>query len=223
MPQRNAKPRKRRDRKGEVLDAARELFFRLGYAATTIQLIADKASYSKRSVYLDHKNKDDLFMTLCAEGGQLLLGMFRAIPAEALSVEDCIDAFLDVYLRFSREHAAYYRMMFSEATPAIVANCSGPVRARVAEIERDCLGVIVAWTERAMREGRIQQMDPWEAAGILVGAATGIVLLSMGGSQTIFSRERLESLVRSAIRTYWRGLQNHGPSSATPRRRTRGA
>lgn len=210
-----ARARKLRDRQAVILSSARELFFQNGYRGTTILTIAEHAGYSKRTVYLDYQNKDDLFATICAEGGQVLLDMLRDIPAHELSVEQCIDAFLDVYIRFSREHAEYYRMIFSEATPAIIANCSEHVRNQVAEVERACLEVIVAWTKRAMREGRVAIVDPWETAGILVGTATGIVLLSMGGSQTIFSRERLESLVKSAIRTYWRGLQNQGPSAQT--------
>lgn len=218
MPPHVPSSRTLRDRQAEVLDAARHLFFRNGYRGTTIQLIAEQARYSKRSVYLDYQNKDDLFITICGEGGQLLLDKLRAIPAAELSVEQCIDAFVDVYLGFSRDQAEYYRMIFSEATPAIIANCSEPVRARVADLERQCLGVIVEWTERAIREGRIEPVDPWETAGILVGAATGIVLLTMGGSQTVYSRERLESLVKSAIRTYWRGLQRH---TSRPRREAR--
>jgi len=201
-----SQPRAARVRHVEVLDAARALFFRNGYRGTTIQLIADRAGYSKRSVYLDYQNKDDLFATVCLEGGALLLRKLREIPATETSVEECIDAFLDVYISFSREHAEYYRMIFSEATPEIIANCSAPVRRTAAELERLCLGVIVDWVDRAVREGCIRPVDPWETAGILVGTATGIILLSMGGSQTIFSRERLESLVKSAIRTYWRGL-----------------
>lgn len=213
MPERTPSPRLKRDRPAEVLRAARSLFFQNGYRATTIQLIAQHAGYSKRTVYLDYQNKDDLFIAICAEGGQLLLDQLHAIPAHQLSVEQCIDAFLDVYIRFAREHAEYYRMIFSEATPAIIANCSPALRSRVGELERACLGVIVAWAERAIDEGRIEKVDPWETAGILVGTTTGIVLLSMGGSQTVFSRNTLDSLVKQAVRTYWRGLApcRHGP------------
>lgn len=206
MPERTPSPRPKRDRPAEVLRAARSLFFQNGYRGTTIQLVAELAGYSKRTVYLDYQNKDDLFIAICAEGGQLLLDQLRAIPAHQLNVEQCIDAFLDVYIRFARDHAEYYRMIFSEATPAIIANCSPALRSRVGELERACLGVIVAWAERAIDEGRIEKVDPWETAGILVGTTTGIVLLSMGGSQTVFSRNTLDSLVRQAVRTYWRGL-----------------
>ena len=62
-------------------------------------------------------------------------------------------------------------------------------------------------TERAIKEGIIAEVDPWEAAGIFVGSATGIILLSMGGSQTVFSAEALESLVKKAVWTLWRGLR----------------
>ena len=61
--------------------------------------------------------------------------------------------------------------------------------------------------ERATREGSIARIDPWEAAGIVIGAATGIILLSMGGVQTVFSKEALESLVEKAVRILWDGLR----------------
>ena len=106
----------------------------------------------------------------------------------------------------SRNHNEYFRMIFSEATPAIIANCSQDIRERVAELERSCLSVLVAVMERAVGERIVAPIDPWEAAGIFVGTATGIILLSMGGSQTVFSKETLESLVKKAIWTLWMGL-----------------
>lgn len=199
-------PRNGRDRPNEVLDAARQLFFERGYRGTTIQQIAKRARYSKRTVYLDYQNKDELFMTVCAEGGELLLSQLRSVPADELDVGACLDRFLDVYVRFSQHQAEYFRLIFSEATPEVIGNCSEALRNRVAEIERDCLSVLVRWAERAVREGLIETVDPWETAGMLTGAATGIILLSMAGSQTVFSKETRESLVRKAVTTIWRGL-----------------
>jgi len=203
-----------RERRLQVLDAARALFFENGYRGTTVQQIAARAGYSKRTVYLDYENKDDLFMSLCAQGAELLRDQLRRVPHESLSVEQGIDRYLDIFIRFSRDNPQYFRMIFSEATPDIVANCSEPVRQAIAQLERDCLGIIVAWTERAMRERYIRTVDPWETAGIFVGTATGIILLSMGGSQTVFSRDALEGLVKKATWTFWQGLRQ--PHSAMP-------
>lgn len=201
------KPVRPRERRAQVLDAARSLFFQKGYRGTTVQQIASRAGYSKRTVYLDFDNKDDLFMALCAEGAALLLKQLRQVPSSELSVEEGINTYLDIFIRFSREKPQYFRMIFGEATPDIVANCSDPIRESIAQLERDCLGIIVAWTERAIRERYIRDVDPWETAGIFVGTATGIILLSMGGSQTVFSREALEGLVKKAIWTFWHGLR----------------
>ena len=198
---------KKKNRRDETLEAARELFFKQGYRGTSILQIAQRAGYSKRTVYLDYRNKDELFMTVCEEGGRLLLEKLREIPHDRLSVEEAVDRFMNLYVTFSRDHREYFRMIFSEATPEIIANCTEELRVRVAELERACLDVLVSWAERAMREGLIPEVDPWEVAGIIVGTATGIILLSMGGSQTVFSQKTLEDLVQKAIGTLWRGLR----------------
>jgi AcrR family transcriptional regulator len=196
-----------RSRGEEILDAARELFFDKGYRGTTIQQIAFRAGYSKRTVYLDYVSKDEIFMTICVEGGELLLKKLMEIPQDQFSAERSIEQIIDAYVAFSRNQNEYFRMIFSESTPEIIANCSEELRGRVADLERACLGVIVGWAERSMREGLIPRHDPWEIAGIVVGSATGIILLSMGGRQSVFTKETLESLVNRSVRTLWKGLR----------------
>jgi AcrR family transcriptional regulator len=202
-----ARRTRQRSREDEILDAARGLFFKKGYRGTTIEQIASRAGYSKRTIYLDYASKDDLFITICVEGGELLLEKFAEIPQDEFSVQGCIEQIINAYVAFSRYQSEYFRMIFSESTPEIIANCSEELRVLVADLERACLGVVVAWAERAMREGLIARLDPWEVAGIVVGSATGIILLSMGGRQTVFTRETLESLVHEAVRTLWKGLR----------------
>ena len=196
-----------------VLEAAKQLFFAQGYRGTTIEQIARKAGYSKRTVYLDYRNKDELFVSVCAEGGKLLLGSLEEVPSESLAIEQCLDRYLQDYIQFSRNHRHYFRMFFGEATPSIIANCSDAVQERIAAMERACLMVIVRLAERAMREGLIPEVDPWETAGTFVGTATGIILLSMGGSQTVFTQKGLESLVNKAIWTFWAGLRSMANAS----------
>lgn len=209
---------KSRRRRHEVIGAARRLFFERGYRGTTIQQIADEAGYSKRTVYLDYVNKDELFITLCAEGGELLLSELRTIPTASLTVEECVQRYLDIYIRFSRERSEYFRMIFNQSTPDIIANCSPGLRERVAEVEKACLQVIVELFERGISERLIVPMKPWDAAGIFVGTSTGIILLSMAGSQTVFTQETLETLVAKAIWAFWRGLSAERRDSSAGKR-----
>ena len=206
MPvQANHRKNRSKNRRNEVLDAARDLFFSNGYHGTTVEQIATRAGYSKRTVYLDFLNKDELFITVCAEGGERLFEKLNQIPREGISFESAIDQFVRTYIEYSRDHGEYYRMIFSEATPEIISNCSEELRTRLDAVERACLGVIVDWAERAMREGIIPKIDPWEAAVAFFGTATGIIQL-FRGIQVIFSREALESIVRKTTWTLWRGL-----------------
>ncbi len=193
-----------------MLAAARRLFFERGYRGTTIQQIASAAGYSKRTVYLDFLNKDELFITVCAEGGQLILAELEQVAGQQLPVTETVERLLECFVVFSREHSELFRMIFSEATPQIVGNCSGELGAQVAGLERDCVMVLVRCVERAAAEGLIGTVDPWDVAGILVGTATGIILLSMGGSQTVYSQRTREELVRQAVQAYWLGLTVQG-------------
>lgn len=202
-----------RERRAQLLDAARTLFFEHGYRGTTMQQIASAAGYSKRTVYLDYLNKDELFISVCAEGLELLLRSLELIPVDELDTQACIERFPDALISFSRDHAPYFRMIFSEATPAIIGACSEPLRQRVAALERACLGTVVKLVERAVREGQVRPVDPWETAGVFVGTSTGIILLTLGGSQTMFTRERLESLSRQAVQTLWRGVRAREPDT----------
>jgi len=197
-------------RREEVLEAARILFFERGYRGTTIQQIAARAGYSKRTVYLDFLSKDELFITVCAEGGALILAELERAILENPPLAEAVDRLLERFVLFSREHGGYFRMIFSEATPEIVAHCSEELRDRVAILERACLQVLVHCVERASAEGLIGPVDPWDVAGILVGTTTGITLLSMGGSQTVFSQKSREDLVRQAVHAYWLGLRVQG-------------
>ncbi|MBU2489215.1 MAG: TetR/AcrR family transcriptional regulator [Proteobacteria bacterium] len=200
------KKRGGKNRSEAVLEAARELFFTQGYNGTTIEQIAKKAGYSKRTVYLDFLNKDDVFISVCAVGMEILLARLRTLELECLPIQEFIDQFLQVLSAYSREHPNYLRMFCIEATPRVIANCSEAVRRHVGELERAGFRIVVAQVEKAVSEGIIPPIDPWEAAGIFIGSVTGIVLLSLGGSQTVFSQETLETMGKKAGWLLWRGM-----------------
>ncbi|SHL25077.1 transcriptional regulator, TetR family [Desulfatibacillum alkenivorans DSM 16219] len=196
------------NRKEKVLEAARSLFFEKGYRGATVEQIAKRAGFSKRTVYLDFKNKDDLFISVCAQGMEILVREMETIPTGKMSTDDFVDAFLDVLTRFSKEHEKYLHMFTVEATPDLVANCSEEVRSRVTQLEQAGYGIVVAQIEKGLQGKTYPDFDPMEAAGIFLGAVTGVILLSLGGSQTIFSRETLESMAKRAGRLLLRGLAN---------------
>jgi AcrR family transcriptional regulator len=81
-----------------ILQAARKLFARRGFAATSIDDIADEAGVAKGAVYHHFSSKEEIF-TLVLQGIQE--GLARApIPAATLKITDPLDQIAAVVLRY---------------------------------------------------------------------------------------------------------------------------
>lgn len=197
----------RGNRGPELLRAARQLFFERGYHGTTMERVARSAGFSKRTVYIYFKNKDELFLTIGAEGMNLLREKFESLHTGDMDIEEAIRAILGVYLDFARRHPQYFRIIFQEATAEMVGNIPGELRRRLEEQERSCLNVVVSVVKKAQADGLITGIDPWEMAAAFWGAATGIIQLSMGGSQTVFTRSSREELAAKAVLLLYEGAK----------------
>src|SRR5580698_963284 len=67
-----------------VLRSAEELFKKLGFRAVTMELVAREANVAKATLYSYFKNKDELFLAVCARMARLL----RAAVEQALIKPD---------------------------------------------------------------------------------------------------------------------------------------
>ncbi|HUU01516.1 MAG TPA: TetR/AcrR family transcriptional regulator [Myxococcota bacterium] len=206
----------RGNRRPALLSAARKAFFSKGYHGATMEQVARRAGFSKRTVYIYFKNKDELFLSVCEQGLVLLQERLRKIDSGAASIEDSIGRILDEYLAFAREHPDYFRIIFQEATAGMIANISADLRNRLEQYERACLGVVVAVAEKALASGMIRGIDPWEVAASFWGVVTGIILLSLGGSQTVFTRHNREELVAKAVWIMYAGMRQTAAERTAP-------
>lgn len=78
-----------RDRKREqILHAAENLFFRHGYAGTTIAGIATKLGVTKPYLYYYFQSKDDIFETLCWEASVACLTSMHFDAGDARPAAD---------------------------------------------------------------------------------------------------------------------------------------
>jgi AcrR family transcriptional regulator len=182
-----------------LLAAARKIFFEKGYAATTVEQVARAAGLSKRSVYLYFKNKDELFIAVASEGIENLRRRLETLDIEARTVDELIQDTVDRYLAFAKEEPQLFRIIFREATAEMMRNVSAKLRAQVARQERECLGFVERIVARGIETGAIPEVDPLETAVIFWGTVTGIILLSLGGSQTVFARKNREELITKAV------------------------
>ena len=110
-PTRTAKPtrdEKKAHTRRRLLDAAAEVFARRGFAATSLDEIAEEAGFSKGAVYSNFASKEDLFLSVLDEHvSHQMLDIRDRIDVTRTAGEQVIEAgqlFMDL---FQRERAWY--------------------------------------------------------------------------------------------------------------------
>lgn len=110
------KERHKEDLRQRILDAAKVLFLKEGYDATSIRKIASAIEFSPTTIYLYYKDKNDIIYALQKEGFKLLRTKFSALS----NVEDPFErlkAMGRTYLQFSIESREFYELMFVMKEP----------------------------------------------------------------------------------------------------------
>ncbi|MEX3633055.1 TetR/AcrR family transcriptional regulator [Paraburkholderia sp. BR14320] len=107
------KHRQKQALRERILDAARRIVVREGFAALSMRKIADAIEYSPATLYLHFASRDDIARALCEEGYAQLLASFVPLvhiadPAERLK------ALGRAYVAFGVEHPETYRLIFME-------------------------------------------------------------------------------------------------------------
>src|SRR6187431_2051724 len=114
-----AKARKGRpnDRREALLQAAAEVFFEQGYAATSIDAIIERAGGSKRNIYNEFGNKQGLFSAIVRENADRVLSTLVIEQTEGHDLRATLTAFgqhlMGVYM--SPTLIGIYRIAVTEA------------------------------------------------------------------------------------------------------------
>lgn len=120
------KTRQKQALRERILDAARRIVVREGFAALSMRKIADAIEYSPATLYLHFESRDEIARALCTEGYAQLLSSFEPLtqiadPAERLR------GVARAYVAFGMAHPETYRLIFMENPTYMGAALSGSV------------------------------------------------------------------------------------------------
>ncbi|MEQ9289357.1 MAG: TetR/AcrR family transcriptional regulator [Cyclobacteriaceae bacterium] len=88
------------DKKNQILDAAKNLFNRLGYAKTSVDDISQAVGMKKSSLYYYFKNKEDMFMCSFKDEWEHQFTIFAEEAKKAESAGDKIMAYITQSLSY---------------------------------------------------------------------------------------------------------------------------
>ena len=119
--------------RAELLQAAKARFLAMGYAATTLEDIADDAGYSKGAVYSNFPDKP----TLCGEVLDLIHHEKKSAIAEALRAGDSLDSRLSALTQWLDENLGDMGWTMLEFEFVVLSRHDPHLARKVAELRAD--------------------------------------------------------------------------------------
>jgi AcrR family transcriptional regulator len=107
------KSRQKQALRERILDAARRIVIREGFAALSMRKIADAIEYSPATLYLHFASRDEIAQALCEEGYAQLLETFVPL-AQIADPAERLKAIGRAYVAFGVAHPQTYRLIFME-------------------------------------------------------------------------------------------------------------
>lgn len=184
--------REKRERREHFVDTAERLFLRLGHDGTSIEEIARTAEFSKRTVYLYFKDKQDLFHAVVLRG---LLRLHRILAAASASGTglDRLRALARAYYKFFQQERPYFDLLLDyEMRDYHFAKQPGDV----GEYGMQCQEMNDRNSELVHRAVSEAIEDGADAGGLLPAQATLVIWAQVVGVLQLIARR--ESVLESA-------------------------
>ena len=190
-----------------IIDAARDLFLEDGFAATSMDTVAQAAGVSKATVYAQFGSKAQLFAAMIDRVGEQQIPALNSLPdgdtAEVLQQFGRLAA----ELLLSQPVVAMQRIVTSETTrtPGIgdLFFSSGP---------EHLIDTLASFIARAMRRGDLRSAPPRLAAAqflaIIVADLQFRALIGVGGQPAKRQRNRVAA---SGVEVFLRGYAPDRP------------
>jgi AcrR family transcriptional regulator len=112
MGTRQRRDREKSERRRKILAAAKDVFWKQGYAAATVPQLAAAAELAPGTLYLYFPSKDALYAELLAEGYELLHERLEKSVRPGAAPRRQAEALIDAFIAFARAHPEYFDIMF---------------------------------------------------------------------------------------------------------------
>jgi TetR/AcrR family transcriptional regulator len=164
------------ERRKAILTAAREAFFDKGFMAATMDGIADRCDLAKGTIYLYFKSKEELYVSIMAEGMGLLKKDFHTIRDLPLPGDRLLGEVLRAYYAFYEKNRKYFRIMFLSSHPDVRERVPDELLRECMDSARECMQVLSDVIDKGMESGLFRKVNPWAFANILWSTVNGIIM-----------------------------------------------
>lgn len=154
--------------RGQLLDAAEEVFGRKGFHEATLKEVAELAEFSVGSVYSFFENKDDLFRQIFVRrGDEFMPGMVEALRVDGTPL-DQLHRLIDYEVGFFRVHPRFGRL-FLRYSSATTQSADREIDAAMAANYEESMRLQADLFARGQADGTFRPGDPAVLARLFSG------------------------------------------------------
>lgn len=198
-------------RRSEILDAAKQVFLAHDFAAVTIDEIAEAAGFSRATIYLYFKSKQEVYTgVLLRDLDRMISGLTEALN-RADTVRNNLYRMSTSYMNFFRIHPEYFTTLsfffFPGRKESLPEEAAQTIEHRLAE----GISAIEEAIRLGIERGEARPVDARAATLSLWGQWMGNAYLAITGHTAIYERT-IEQVYADGIEIFLEGLtiRQHG-------------
>lgn len=174
--------REKLQRRAEILEAAKELFYEKGYQDTTVDEIAARSEFGKGTIYLYFQGKDDLYVSIIEAGYFELEEKLNKAISGKRSPEQKIKAIFLAFVQHCLENPQYFSITQYFLTEQAQKSVSRELKERIYALSLRLLGIGSRAAQEAIDSGVFKKgMDPMDMSLIGWRLATGLLDVTLAG------------------------------------------
>jgi AcrR family transcriptional regulator len=201
------------DTRARILKAAKEIFFRDGFADTNLDEVASRAEVGKGTLYRHFESKAELYVAVLSVGGAAFEDAMREAAAQGTTALERLHSIGRFYRRYWSEHPEYFfifsvlhfQEFIGQLSPALLAEVRGiwerPLR-RLEQVIAD-----------GVRSGELRRCDPWVMANVIWRTGNAAVAALVAPRRTRVIDCSAEALYDSTLDVLLWGLDARAAST----------
>jgi AcrR family transcriptional regulator len=155
------------DTRVRILKAAREIFFRDGFADTNLDEVATRAEVGKGTLYRHFDSKVELYAAVLAANGAAFDQAMCAAVADGESALARLRSIGRFYKRYWSERPDYFFIFDVLHLQDVIGHLSPALHAEVREIWERPLRRLEQVIADGVRTGELRKCDPWVMANVI--------------------------------------------------------
>jgi AcrR family transcriptional regulator len=184
----------------EILEAARKTFAAQGFAATTMDAIAEQAHIAKGTLYLYFPSKRDIYLAALRQGIRSLNDDTSRRVAAETGVLDKLRTFVVTRVEYFEQNREFFLIYHSEIGNFLPH--PGKHGGEVSEMYLEQAHMLEQILQMAADRGEIRDLRPDATAFAVCDLTRGVIVQRMLG----WSKAELQDDINHLIDVIWRGI-----------------